>query len=207
MRKITCPCDQVFKADIPETVDLDTDKEALGKLINGTLLSCICPTCGSDLNLDLPVTVTWPSRKTSIHMVPEIERLSLVSGNIKAKKNTDYVVGYAELVDRIQVIRDNLDPVVIESIKCRLLEKAAESAESAKSPVILYEKKTESGDLEFHIHGIRENQVAVTTIPFHVYESVNKEYQADPSSDQFSALRNGAYLSVRNVLVEETPDA
>ena len=43
VRKITCPCEQVFNADIPEKVDLDQDTDALDKLMDGSLLSCIAP--------------------------------------------------------------------------------------------------------------------------------------------------------------------
>ena len=206
MRKITCPCEQVFKAEIPETVNLDKEKEALDKIVKGTILSCICPACNAVLNLDLPLTVSWPSRKTTIHMVPEIERLSLVSGNTAMKKNTEYVVGYAELVDRVSVLRDNLEPVVVEAIKLRLLEKARESAASG-TPVILYEKNTPDNELEFHIHGIRENEIAVTRIPRHLYDSVLEHYRSNPEQEDYTALRNGGYLSVRNILLEETPDA
>ncbi len=206
MRKITCPCEQVFKAEIPETVNLDNDKDALDKIIKGTILSCICPSCNAELNLDLPLTVSWPSRRTTIHMVPEIERLSLISGKTAMKKNTEYVVGYAELVDRVSVLRDNLEPVVVESIKLRLLEKARESVTSDR-PVILYEKNTPDNDLEFHIHGLRENEVAVTRIPRHLYDSVLEHYQSNPEQEDYTALRNGGYLSVRNILLEESSDA
>lgn len=206
MRKITCPCEQVFKAEIPEKVNLDKDKEAMDKIINGTILSCICPTCNAELNLDLPLTVSWPSRKATIHMVPEIERLSLVSGKTTMKKNTEYVVGFAELVDRVSVHRDNLEPVVVEAIKLRLLEKARETAGSG-NPVILYEANTPDNELEFHIHGIRENEVAVTRVPRHLYDSVLEHYHSDPEQEEYTAFRNGGYISVRNILLEEAPDA
>jgi len=206
VRKITCPCEQTFKADIPETVNLDKDKDCLDKLMDGTLLSCICPTCNTELNLDIPLTVFWPSRKATIMMIPEMERLALVSGKVPAKKNADYVVGYAELVDRVAVLRDGFEPVVIEALKYRLLQKAEES-KPRTSPVVLYEKRDEAGDLEFHIHGIRENEVAVTHIPSHLYDSVLADWKADSDREDYTALKNGAYLSVRNILLEDSPDA
>lgn len=206
MRKITCPCEQVFKADIPETVQLDDDPGALDRIIDGTILSCICPTCHAELNLDLPLTVSWPSKKTTIHMVPEIDRLGLVSGKLSMKKNTDYVVGYAELVDRVSAIRDGLEPVVVESIKLRLLEQARKEARK-KTPVILYEKNTADNELEFHVHGIREDEVAVMRIPRRLYDSVLDQYRSNPEKEEYTALRNGGYLSVCNVLLEESPDA
>lgn len=206
MRKITCPCEQVFNADIPEKVDLDQDTDALDKLMDGSLLSCICPTCNAELNLDLPLTVSWPSRKATIVMVPEMERLALVSGTLSPKKNAMYVVGYAELADRTAVIRDGLEPVVIEALKYRLLQKAKET-DPQKNPVAFYEKRDESGELEFHIHGIRETEVAVTRIPSRLYNSILGDWKANPEREDYTALHVGSYLSVRNILLEDSSDA
>ena len=206
MRKITCPGEQVFTADIPETVERDQDKDSLDKLMDGSLLSCICPTCNAELNLDLPLTIHWPSRKSTIIMVPEMERLALVSGTLSAKKHANHVVGYAELVDRIAVLRDGLEPVVIEALKYRLLQKAKE-AEPKKSPVAFYDRRNETGELEFHIHGIRDNEVAVTRIPSRLYDSILGDWKANPDREDYTALKNGSYLSVRNILLEDSPDA
>jgi len=206
VRKVTCPCEQTFSVEIPEKIDLDRNPENYDKLIEGNLLSCVCPTCEAVLNLDLALTVSWPSKNTIIHMIPEIERLALVSGKLSVKKNSSYVVGYAELVDRIIVLKENLEPVVIESIKYHLLQKAKESR-TKTTPIVFFEKINESGELEFHIHGIRENEVAVTRVPKHLYNSIKEDYIKNPDKEDYTALCNGSYCSVRNVLIEDSPNA
>jgi predicted nucleic-acid-binding Zn-ribbon protein len=46
MRSITCPCNHVFDANIPETIDLDSDKSQLDALADGTFMTVTCPSCG-----------------------------------------------------------------------------------------------------------------------------------------------------------------
>jgi nuclear transport factor 2 (NTF2) superfamily protein len=60
-----------------------------------------------------------------------------------------------------------------------------------------------NGALEFHIHGIKENEVAVTKIPQALYDKTLGDYRQNPKADPFSGLRIKSYTSVQNLLRPE----
>ncbi len=202
MRKITCHCEQEFSVDIPETVDLDKSPSVLSDVATGSFLACVCPRCDAELHLDLRTTFEWPSKGLTVTLIPELERLSLLSGAVTPRAGESFVVGYAELADRLAVLSANLDPVAVETLKLRLLERARET-NPERSPTLIFERVNESGDLVFHAHGLREGEVAVTTVPRRIYDSILDEYRNNPGNEDFAAVVNGPYVSVKNVLVED----
>lgn len=203
MRKITCHCEQVFSADLPETVNLDENPGILDQIADGSFLSCVCPVCGSTLHTDLQTDILWSSKNVRLRLIPELKRFSFASGKEKTAEGTQIVIGYPELADRVAVLRDGLDPLAVEALKYHLLEKAAEIP-SERDPYIVYEKRLDSGALEFHIFGLKTDEVAVTSVPFSLYEKVKQQAEEHPGDELFSALQNGAYLSVQNVFPERT---
>lgn len=202
MRKITCHCEQEFNVDIPETVDLDKSPSILSDVATGAFLACICPACNAELHLDLRTTFEWPSKRVVVTLIPELERLSLLSGAVKPRSGETFVVGYAELADRLAVISAGLEPFAVEMLKVRLLERARET-NPANTPTLYFERASETGDLVFHAHGVRDGEVAVTTVPRRIYDAILAEYRSNPKGEDFTALANGSYVSVRNVLVED----
>lgn len=206
MRKLTCHCEQVFNVDLPEVVNLDEQPEIVNQIQDGSFLTCICPTCNAELHTDLKTRIDWPSKKTSIVLIPEIDRLAWLGGNLPEEKDAQIVIGYAELADRVAVIAAGLDPLAVESVKYHLSVKARETSPDAKI-VVLFDKLKENGDLEFHIHGLRDAEVAVTSIPASLYRSILDDSRASPERDPYDSLVNGHYISVQNVLIDGGPNA
>lgn len=206
MRKITCHCEQVFNVDLPESVNLDLEPGIINDISNGSFLSCVCPTCGAVLHTDLKTRIEWPSHGLTLTLIPEIERLSYLSGNYAEKIDNSVVIGYAELADRVAVVAADLDPLAVEYLKYHLAVKALESNESSKIAVY-FEKRTEGGDIALHIHGIKDNEVAVFTVPSHVYEEILRDTQKKPKDETCAALTNGQYVSYQNILIENNPHA
>ena len=144
MRKLTCHCEQTFNVDLPEIENIDENKETLADIASGSFLTCVCPTCNAVLHTDLRTRLEWPSKKRTIELIPEIDRLSLLSGAIAVEGATDIVIGYPELSDRMAVLASDLEPLVIEAVKYHLAVKARETGIDLK-PVILFEKKNRLG--------------------------------------------------------------
>jgi hypothetical protein len=206
MRTLTCHCEQIFKVDLAELVNLDSTPDVIGQIADGSFLTCVCPTCGAELHTDLKTRIDWPSKKTSILLIPEIDRLAWLSGALETDKDVQITIGYAELADRIAVLAAGLTPLAVEAIKYHLAVKARDASPDVR-PVILFDKLLDSGDLEFHIHGLKQNEVALTVIPQSLYRSILDDAMTHPENEPYASLTNGAYVSVQNILLEDDANA
>jgi hypothetical protein len=202
MRKLTCPCEQEFNVDLPDVINLDASPDAVSSIADGSFLSCVCPGCNTVLHTDLETKLDWPSHGTSVLLIPEIDRYAFMSGKRPVEDGVQLVIGYAELADRIAVLAAGLEPIAIEAVKFRLAEKAREGNPGVNLTV-LFEQVRDDGNLEFHIHGLKTGEVAITVVPRHLYENLLDDARAHPDEDLYAALVNGAYISVQNVMVED----
>lgn len=208
-RKITCLCDNSFEAEIPEEIDLDTGSY-LEDIQNGKFLNFNCPSCGKKHKPEFPLSVLWPSKNLRFEILTELERGEFYRQKKtqadKEKNPKETIIGYPEMADRLAVIRDGFEPVAVEAIKYFLHLKADEQYPEDELDIWYYGYSGEAGsvnDLEFHIHGIRANEVAVMKIPFSLYEKTLADYKRKPKSELFSALKVRTYLSVKNTLRHE----
>jgi hypothetical protein len=111
------------------------------------------------------------------------------------------VIGYPELAERLSVYRDGLEPAAVEAVKYYLLLKAEENYPDGEISV-RYQGKGPGG-LEFHLHGLREGEVAVSRLPAGIYEKALEDYRRRPRGEIFSALRFRSYLSIQNMIRPE----
>jgi hypothetical protein len=142
----------------------------------------------------------WPGRKLRIEALPELDR-----GEYYRRKNdlpgTETVIGYPELADRVAVIRDGLEPAAVEALKYYLLLKAEETYPDEEISVWYQNKGPET--IEFHLHGIRDGEVAVSRIPLELYEKTLADLKKHPKGEVYSALRFRSYLSIQNMIRPE----
>lgn len=198
---ITCQCEHRFDVEIPEQVNLDQDEKAIDELCNGTFLTIVCPSCSTPLKPEFPLMIDWPSHATYLQVLPEFDREAFYHGQIKPSLNAEIVIGYPEASDRIMVIREGLDPLIIEALKYYLLLKADETNPEAEATAWFAGRQGET--LEFHIHGLRNEEVAVSRIPYAIYTKIQGEYLKNPDTEPFKSLRFGPYVSVQNLLRPE----
>ena len=104
------------------------------------------------------------------------------------------------------MIRDGFDPVSVEAIKYFLQMKAEEQYPEDEIDIWYFGSSgaegSGTGSLEFHLHGIRQNEVAVMKIPFSLYQKTLDDYKSNPKKEVFTALRVGTYLSIKNTMNE-----
>ena len=208
-RKITCFCDNSFDADILEEIDLDSNSEYLDEIQNGTFLNFTCPGCGKKHKPEFPLSVLWPSKKTRFEVFPELEKGEFYRRKKTPPEKSPYtletIIGYPELADRLAMIRDGFEPAAIEAIKYFLHLKAEEQYPDEEIDIWYFGAGSQGtdGSLEFHIHGIRQNEVAVMKVPLSLYQKTLDDYKKHPTSELFSALRVRTYLSVKNTMRPE----
>jgi hypothetical protein len=200
-REISCPCGRGFTVEAAEEIDLDQSPETIDTITDGSFMHFPCPGCGKNHKPEFPVTLLWPSKNLTIEVLPELDR-----GEFYRRKTdppgTETIIGYPELADRIAVVRDGLEPAAIEALKYYLLLKAEEHYPDRE--ISAWYQGKGPGGVELHLQGLREGEVAVTTVPTHVYEKTLADFKQRPRSEVFASLRTRSYLSVQNTL---RPDA
>jgi hypothetical protein len=200
--KITCFCGAVFYADAEEEINLDNNPDCLERIMDGSFMNFPCPGCGKKHKPEFPLVVQWPAKNIKLEVFAELDR-----GEFYRRKNSppgiDTVIGYSELADRLAVIRDGLEPVVIEALKYYLLLKAEEAYPDLQIRAWYQGRGADvSGhpeNIEFHLHGIKADEIAVSRVPWSVYEKTLDDYKKAPRQELFGSLRTRSYLSVQNM--------
>ncbi|MDR1389502.1 MAG: CpXC domain-containing protein [Treponema sp.] len=202
IRQIPCFCDNTLEVDIPEEVNLDTEPGLVEAIITGTFLNFTCPSCGKKHKPEFALTVLWPAKQLALEVLPELDRGEFYRRQEDKKAPPkETVISFPELSERIAILRDGLEVNAIEAIKYYLYMKAAESWPDDE--VSIWYQNSAGGALEFHIHGIKENEVAVSKIPLTLYNKTLGDYRQNPKAETFSSLRVKSYTSVQNLLRPE----
>jgi len=205
-KRIPCICENSFTVEINEEIDLDRDGKCLEQIQNGTFYNFTCPSCGKNNKPEFPISLTWPSKGLKFEVIPELDR-----GEFYQRKKTppeknqvlpETIIGYPEMSERLTVIRDGYDPVPVEAIKYNLQLKAEEQYPDNEMEIWYY--ASAEGSLEFHILGIKENEVAVMKVPVSTYERTLNDYKSNPKAEIFKALRFRTYLSYKNTMYSGT---
>ena len=207
-RKITCFCEKSFETEIPEEINLDIESSYLDQILDGSFFNFSCPSCGKNLKPEFRLAVFWPSKNISYDVFTELERGEFYRTKKNAIKPSssqfpmETLIGYPEMSERIAVLKDGFEPLAIEAIKYFLHIKADEQYPDDELEISYFgfdEQKT----LEFHIQGIRQNEVAVMKIPSSLYQKTLEDIKNNPKSEIFKALKISNYLSVKNTMRPE----
>jgi hypothetical protein len=199
-QRIPCPCDNSFSVEAVEEINLDEGPEYLDQIMDGSFMNFTCPSCGKKHKPEFPLTILWPSRELRFEILPELNRGEFYRRK-KDPPGVETLIGYPEMADRLALIRDGLEPAAVEALKYYLLEKADESYPDADISVWYQNRGPEH--IEFHLHGIRKGEVAVSRIPLSLYEKTLEDFKKHPRADLYRALRCRSYLSVQNMMRPE----
>ena len=212
-RKIPCFCDNSFDIEFPEEIDLDKNSQYLDEILNGTFMNFTCPGCGKKHKPEFPLSILWPLKKLRFEVFPELDRGEFYRRKKapaeKGPNRLETIIGFPEMADRLAMLRDSLEPAPVEAIKYYLHLKAEEQYPDDEMEIWYYSSSEPSlsdgaeGSLEFHIHGIRKDEVAVMKVPFSLYKKTLDDYKKNPKSGIFEALRVRTYLSVKNTMRPE----
>jgi len=197
--KIPCFCDNTFTIDVAEEIDLDAEPQLIEDILAGNFMNYTCTSCGKRHKPEFNLTVRWPGKNIVLEVLPELSRGEFYRRKLeKNQEPKETVISYPELSERIAMAKDDLVTEAVEAIKYYLFMKADESYPEEDLSVWYHAK---AGDnLEFHIHGIKANEVAVMRIPFALYEKTLADYRANSNADPFPSLRVKSYCSIQNVL-------
>ena len=201
--KIPGFCDNTFVVDVPEEINLDTDPQYIEDILAGNFLAFPCSACGKRHKPEFQLIVTWPEKNLNLEVLNELDRGKFY---LKKEENADAsretVISYPEMAERISIVKDGLVTEAVEAIKYYLYLKADENYPEQDISVWYHSKNSDKG-LEFHIHGIKDNEVAIMSIPLSLYEKTLDDFKTNPKADPFPALRVKSYCSIQNILRPE----
>ena len=204
-RKIPCSCENAFEVEVPEEINLDTDPAYLDQILKGSFFNFECPSCGKNNKPEFPLLIQWPSKKLSFEVFQELDRGEFYrrkkSPSKKKPNILETIISYPEMAERLSVIRDGFEPAAVEAIKYYLYLKADEQYPDDELEIWYFGSRDDT--IEFHIHGIKKDEVAVMKIPFSLYKKTLDDYKKHPKNEIFSALRHKTYLSVKNTMRNE----
>jgi len=194
---ITCLCGTNILIDYEETIDLDQESKYLEEILSGAFMSYKCSFCGKKNKPEFPINIEWKSKNLNMRVLPEQERGEFYRDKKDAYK-FETIISYPEMADRLAVINDGLEPIVIEALKAYLLDKAMENYPDKE--INAWYHLNDPSFIEFHLDGIRQEEVAVMKIPHEVYTKTLNDYNKNPKNGIFPSLRVRSYLSVQNYL-------
>ena len=194
---IKCLCGINFQFEYEKEIDIDQKSEYLVQILNGTFMSMACPACGKKHKPEFKLLISWKSKNLKMEVLPETERAGFYNDKKKEKSPPETIISFPEMADRLAVIKDDLEPVVIETLKSFLLVKAAENYPDMEVNAWYYSNGPDG--IEFHLDGLRPGEVAVMRIPLDLYNKTLDDYKKRPKNEMYTALRVRSYLSVQNV--------
>jgi len=198
MATVTCVCEKTFEADIPESVDLAGEPDALEQILDGRYLTFSCPHCGHRVKPEVPLRVTDSRKGIDMFLVPERERNRYLLGLTEYPEAGRIVIGYAELVEKLEIYRAGLDDSAIELIKYYLLAKVG----AGITPAIFFRSITED-KLVFEIVGLRDDEVGVIKIGRETYDRALDELPEKRREEPYSSFLEPPYVSINKIEIEE----
>lgn len=199
--KISCYCDNEIEVEVPDAIDLAKHPEKEREILDGSFLSFRCSHCGKILKPEFPMHIVHKEKHLELFFLPELDRGAFSRGKAHYTLNDStrgrVVIGYPELVEKLKILRDNLDDRIIEIIKFYLLERA-DTPDTVRA---YYFAKTADA-IELHVYGIREEEVGISKVPLHVYEQIAGELDQKATEDPFNSILEPPYVSTQKTYRE-----
>ena len=197
MSTIACSCDNVIEVDFPSTVDLAASPNAEESILKGDFMSVVCAKCGRILKPELTVRIRHDERGIDWYMIPELERNAFMLGRVEPPDSAELVVGFRELVERLRLAREGLDPRVNEMAKYYLAQKA-----DAGDELSIYFEGLEEDHAVFHIHGLREGEIGVARVKLATIGEMNRDIERVQMDEPFRTIFERPYVSINKIAID-----
>jgi len=189
-------CENEFEIDYPDFIDLNKNPEIEEQILSGNFITAICPVCGKELKPEFPFQITDEKRDINCFFIPELDRGAYFLGKLEYPVGTPkrVAIGFRELVEKINIMRNKLDDRTIEILKFYLFHKAVSEKED-NNPSIIF-KGLENRNLIFHITGLADDRLAKKELAdekLAVDKHTNEEHSNDKPKQKGVAVTRIAF--------------
>jgi hypothetical protein len=198
MASLTCSCDKSFEVELPDLIDLDAEPGRSAEILSGEFLALSCPHCGRRIKPEPRLRLVSRRGGIDLLVLPESERSAFIAGTLSLPAGSQsFLIGYAELHERILALSEGLDAEAVELLKYYILAKALASAPPESEIRARLAGREADGRLRFEISGLREGEVAVLRIDEDRLGRARSELPGLRTKEPFSRFLSGPYRSVR----------
>ena len=118
-----------------------------------------------------------------------IEKDSL--GKLEIPETDRVVIGFRELVEKIRILKTGMDDKIVEMVKFYILQKI-----DSENEIIIEFNSFENNELEFHIYGLKQDEIGISRLPADFYENVRKSAKKMEKEEPFNFILEGPYISL-----------
>ena len=201
MPKLTCNCGYEKDYDLPDRYDTSgaEGERTLSRILDGSLLTVVCPACATELRLEFPIVVATGA--SSLALVPESDRRDFLAGELayELPEADRIAIGFSDLAEKVRISQAGLDDAAVEVLKYYLLSRALDDADDALDVAVVFQEGDQEG-LQFTIVGLRPDEHGHTRVPRDVYERTVADLSAKRSEEPFSTFLRPPYVSVSRIL-------
>ena len=196
--KIHCYCDNIVELDTKDTYLLDDN--TMQKIVDGEFMSVTCDKCNKVIKPEVKLVFASSDGGQYI-FVPDNERYSYFSMEDTSVISGQIIIGYQELIELVEILKNGFDQRVIEIIKLHMIQKV----DDPSNAVIIFHK-TSDDSLIFHVYGLKENEIGVVRIPMSLYSKIQNDLPALILKDPYKAIVEGPYISLRKHIESEAEE-
>ncbi len=196
MGLIRCNCGEEISVDFPEVFDTKEYPDLFEEVLEGKFLSVQCSACGTLIKPELPVRLVDKERGVDIFFLPDKEREKYLAGKRDVPEADRIVFGYLELAEKVYIFSNDLNDRVVETIKYYYLKKGG------GEDITVYLDALENEKLRFHIHGLKKDEIGITTLSRNFYEKVETELPSIVQTENLSEVLSPPYVSVKKIYIE-----
>lgn len=220
---IHCPeCQADFEADLYESLNLADAPELKEELIQNRINQVSCPQCNVEFRIDKRLLYHDPGQRLMIYLFPgeveeadqvEDEFLTLVTDLNRSlppdvgPPQVHLVLSRVELVERIFMAENGLEPRVVEYAKHMVYTKNLEKMPFRTHVMLLNAQDSDEENLNFVVLESGTGKViGITQFPRKAYQSLMEMFEEDDRMGDLLELFPGPYFSARRALLAEEED-
>ena len=193
---ITCRCENRVEIVVEAEYDISIGSPAHQAIRDGSFLSTRCDRCGERVAAEFDFEAIDGCQRR-MRFLPESQRNRFMLGTVEISEGQRVLIGFRELAEHVELMRDRLEREPIEFMKYQILRRANSTAD-----VRIYYDGREGSELRFHIHGLKEDEIAVMRLPETIYSRSRTDVDSLRGSEPIRTILEPPYVSIHKIELE-----